>query len=153
MNEGNRIPLRDRQYRKTVDFAGTDSRTKQSFRDGTRVDHILKQYATKGVDPNDIGLFASSVARQPFGVQDMARDYQNQLNLVNRTNAYFAALPSGVRDFFRNEPGNMVNFMADPKNKAKCVELGLFAPPPEGSARKDKPAEAGKAPEGAGKAP
>lgn len=130
--------------RKAIDFSASPSMTKQSFRDGTKVDVILRQYATKGVDPNNVGLFQKSVATTAqFGVADMARDYQAQLNQVVRVKSYFESLPARLRDFFRHDPAQMLEYMADPENREKCIEMGLFEKP-EGSERKP---EAPKAPE------
>lgn len=137
---GKNVKLRDAKARKwSIDFKGEVSMTKQSFRDGTRVDQILKKYATLGVDGNDVGLFQRNMAREPFGL-DIGRDYQAQLNKVIAIKEYFGRLPSRVRDFFQHEPANMLEFMANPKNKERCVEFGLFPAAPEGSARKPEKA-------------
>lgn len=124
--------------------------TKQSFRDGTKVDRILKKYAALGVDPNDVGMFQQSVAGMEFGIADTTYDYQYQLNKINEVKENFARLPSRIREKFRNDPGRMLRFMSDPKNVAECVELGLFrkdpeAPPPVPEKKPDAPAAGGKA--------
>lgn len=127
--------------RKAISFQNAPSMTKQSFRDGTRVDAVLKRYATQGVDANNVGLFQQSVASQKFGIADTTYDYQTQLNKLNAVKEYFARLPSRLRDFFRHDPANMLEYMANPGNIEKCVEMGLFAKP-EGSERKAKAPEA-----------
>lgn len=129
-----------------VDFKGAVPMTKQQFRDGTRVDSILKKYATMGVDVNDIGLFDQHKAKNVYGLSDTALDYQQQLNKVVYVQQYFQSLPSAVRDKFRNDPINMLAFMADPKNKAQCEEMGLFEKPAAKPAEPaEKPAEKPKA--------
>lgn len=115
-----------RSGQQAIDFRNAPSATKQSFRDGATVDSILKKYATFGVSPNDVGLFQQQTAQMHFGVADMQRDYQSQLNGVLKIKAYFAALPSRLRDFFKHDPQNMLDFMANPKNREKCEEFGLF---------------------------
>lgn len=134
--------------RKAISFHAAPSMTKQSFRDSTKVDRILKQYATKGVDANNVGLFQNNVATSAkFGVADMARDYQMQLNRVVAVKTYFESLPSRLRDFFRHEPSNMLEYMADPKNKDKCIEMGLFPTEvKEGEARKPEAANTANTP-------
>lgn len=124
-----------RKHAKTFD--GTDGRPEKEYtsqanqadRDGTRVDSILKKYATRGVDSRDIGLFQQHTAQMTFGVQDMEKDYQTQLNKINQVQDYFKNLPSRIREKFGNSPANMLKFMADPKNLETCQDLGLFAKP------------------------
>lgn len=110
-----------------LSFKGVEPMTKQQFRDGTKVDQILKKYATLGVDPNNVGLFQRNVAQMAYGTADLVQDYQVQLNRINMVKAYFASLPSGIRDKFANDPKRMLDFMADPKNLEACAEMGLFA--------------------------
>lgn len=121
----------------SMSFKDTTSLTKQSFKKGTGIDQILKQYQTLGV--NDLGLrLHSSVNSMAFGNFDSARDYQTKLNTVIRVNEYFKRLPSGIRDQFQNQPGRMIDFMSDPKNHKACQDLGLFP--------KDEPKETPPAP-------
>lgn len=116
-------------------FENAPSKTQQHYRDGTKVDQVLKRYASLGVNPNDVGLFRSTLAGKVYGVADTTYDYQYQLNKLNEVKAYFDSLPSGIRDRFRNDPALMLRFMADPRNLEECVKLGLFAGE-EGNARK-----------------
>lgn len=120
-------------------FVEHPSKTQQHFKDGTRIDSVLKRYAALGVNPNDVGLFRSTLAGKVYGVADTTYDYQYQLNKLNEVKSYFDSLPSGIRDRFRNDPAQMLRFMADPRNIEECVKMGLFASP-EGSNRK-KPGE------------
>lgn len=116
-------------------FEGAQSMTKQSFRDGTRVDSVLKRYAAIGVDANDVGLFRQHMAGAVYGVADTTYDYQYQLNKINEVKRYFESLPATIRDKFRNDPAQMLRFMADPKNIEECQKMGLFTKA-EGSSRK-----------------
>lgn len=114
-----------------LDFSGTESRTKQSFRDGTKVDQILKQYATRGVNPNDVGLFQSHViGNMNFGVQPDT-DYQQQLNRVIEMKQKFLRLPATVRDKFLNDPARMISWLANPKNIPDAIKLGLLSDDPK----------------------
>ena len=40
----------------------------------------------------------------------------------------FGALPANVRREFDNDPGKMLEFIQDPDNYERGVELGLFTP-------------------------
>lgn len=112
------------------------SRVEPQHQDGTRIDSILKKYATKGVDANNIAFFQGDVAKLPFGIQPDT-DYQTQLNRVTQIKNYFDCLPSGLREKFNNSPANMLAYMANPKNLESCRKMGLLPTPQpaEGSAR------------------
>lgn len=132
-----------------LDFTGTVSKTKQAFKHGTQVDNILKRYATMGVDANDVGLFQRHVAQSNYGIADTTLDYQAQLNRVIKVQEYFRRLPSSTREKFRNDPANMIAFIADPKNKTEAIKLGLVADPTTNKDEKkdDKKPEPAKTPE------
>lgn len=112
--------------RVTLDCTGSPSPVKQSFKAGTAVDAILKKYATQGVNPNDVGLFSANVSHHgEFGVQPTL-DYHEMLGEVLRAEKWFSTLPSGLRDRFGHDVGQILAFMANPANKAECVKLKLF---------------------------
>lgn len=136
-----------------ISFEGVPSMTKQSFRDGTKVDRILKKYAAQGISPDNVGLFQRSVANMEFGVADTTYDYQTQLNKINEVKEYFAALPSRIREKFRNDPARMLRFMSDPANMDECVKLGLFRGPEKEKKADPAPAAPPAAPPGAASAP
>lgn len=116
-----------------ISFKQTVSLTKQAFRDGTRIDAVLKRYATVGVDAGRAPhLFQQSMAAAPFGV-DQGRDYQAQLNAIVSVQQYFEALPSRVRARFENRPAHLVAFLADEANRKEAEELGLVEKPVEAS--------------------
>lgn len=123
------LPLGARKHAKS--FKGTVSRTKQSFRDGTRIDVILKRYATLGVDATLApALFEQGLARATFGV-DLGKDYQQQLTAVTRVQQYFESLPSALRARFENSPAKFAQFVTDPANLEEGRKLGIFDPAPE----------------------
>lgn len=137
--------LRELAKRKSsMSFQNVPSKTEQHYRDGTRVDSILKKYATLGVDSNNIGLFRAGSAKMPYGQETpLTFDYQGQLNAVVKVNAYFDSLPSRMRDMFHHNPAEMLAFMANPKNAEECKKLGLFETTP-GSGRKPEETPAPK---------
>lgn len=111
-----------------LSFKGVQGVAKQAHRDGTRVDKILKRYATLGVDEHNLGAFLSSTAKLPFGISPTV-DYQQALNAVIKVESYFASLPSRIRDRFGHNPERMIEFMNDPANLEECQKMGLVAKP------------------------
>jgi len=120
-------PPRNRSTK--IDFAGTRSATEQQHRDATRVDSVLKKYATTGVETRNIQVFQQHQARMTFGLSDTNLDYQRQLNMVISVREYFEGLPSMIRAGFNNDPAQMIEFMADPKNREECYKLNLLDNP------------------------
>lgn len=123
------LPLGARKHAKS--FKGTISRTKQAFRDGTRIDVVLKRFSTLGVDATLApSIFQQGLARATFGV-DLGKDYQQQLTAVVRVQQYFESLPSALRARFDNSPAQFAQFVTDPANLEEGRKLGIFDPAPE----------------------
>lgn len=103
---------------------GKLSRTKQSFRDECDINNILKKYLKTGILP--------VVTRvQQYGDFSEVSDYQGALHTVMSAQEAFMDLPSKVRERFMNDPGQFLEFMADPKNGKEAVELGLAVAVPD----------------------
>lgn len=118
-----------KRKRLAVSFKEVQSRTKQMFRDGTRIDNVLKKYATAGVDSAMAPwLFAQGMATAPFGV-DQGKDYHAQLSAVTAVRQYFESLPSRLRLRFGNDPGQFVAFVSDSRNREEAEKLGLVKAP------------------------
>jgi len=112
----------------SISFTGAASKTAGYLGKDTKVDSILKKYATQGVDIRNVGVFMQSVASAPFGRGETVYDYQTMLNEVRRTEEYFRRLPVRIRERFGNSAVNMVRFIADPANLKDSQALGLIAP-------------------------
>lgn len=61
---------------------------------------------------------------------DAVTDYHTALNLVRQADAEFLSLPAPLRAEFDNDPGRLVAFLEDEKNRPRAVELGLVKAPP-----------------------
>lgn len=62
-------------------------------------------------------------------------DYKEALDKVTRAQQDFDELPSKLRDRFRNDPKELIQFLSDSKNREEAEQLGLIHPkqPPEAS--------------------
>lgn len=56
---------------------------------------------------------------------------QESLIKVQEANDLFMQFPANVREKFDNDPVNFVEFMSDPKNTKKAIDLGLATALPE----------------------
>ena len=95
------------------------SKTHQSERDNADIKNILK----KGIMPPDPN-------QMTFGDFSNGRDFQQTQDAIAQVKSEFDELPSEVRYRFRNDPGLMLDFLADPNNHEDAVEMGL-RPKPE----------------------
>lgn len=107
------------------------SLTKQSpFTDQANIKNILAKYAKTGIlgDPT----------RKPiYGDFSNPETYEEALNLVANVKSGFENQPVDIRQRFKNDPGEMLSFLADEKNNEEAYKLGLKqrpAPSPDGSA-------------------
>lgn len=104
------------------------SRTKQQFREECDINTLMKKYEKTGL--------MTHVNRHEGRYEDVAGavDYQEAANIVMAAQSTFMSLPATVRKHFDNDPGAFMEFVTNPDNKDKMVELGLMnapAPAPE----------------------
>lgn len=98
------------------------SQTKQEFKDETDINKIMARYQRTGA----IDHYAKWA---PTYGEFSACDLQEAENLVIRARQMFADLPSSIRNLTES-PEGFLNFVQDPANAPKLVELGLVAAPP-----------------------
>lgn len=114
---------------------GTTAVTKQSHKDECDIHNILSQYRRTGI-------ITHIQTKQPlFTDLPSNLDYQTGLNtLISAQNA-FAALPSSVREHFRNSPERFLAAFSDPAQADTLRQLGLLKPhaaPPAQSAQAEQ---------------
>lgn len=95
------------------------SMAKQSFKEEADINNIVNQYLKTGVLPEG--------QRQPlFGDFSTGNDFQEAMLAIQEAQEDFAALPSAIRERFKNNPAEILAFMSDPENEAEARELGLI---------------------------
>lgn len=108
-------------------FVPTDpsvgGRTRQSEKDACDINVVVNQFL-RGVIPAHV---VNRVADYGFVP---AMTFQDCMNQVREAKETFAGLPAETRDFFGNDPGRFVNYVARPENLAELVKLGLVVPKP-----------------------
>jgi len=115
------------------------SRTKQAHRDECDVNKIIARYRKTGVIEH-LNNNPQNYDYAP-GV-----DFQEALELVQQGEDQFNSLPASIRTQFDNDPASFVDFVSNPDNMDKMIEMGLAYgepskeaetaenPPPEGDA-------------------
>lgn len=120
-----------RGKRVQVDFSDKEnpryrSRTHSSFGKDADINTIVSRYKKTGyfVDPNSVN--PHRVGR--FDDYSDIPDYTELCNRMLRAEADFMRLPATTRALFGNKVSQAVEFVADPSNLEKSVELGLLPP-------------------------
>ncbi len=105
-------------------------RTKQSFKDETDINMILKRYNKTGV--------LTHVSQRPGSFLDLASmpDYRTALHNVHEAEALFNSLDAKVRAEFGNDAAAFLDFAVEPDNAPELVKLGLLPDPDPNPVRK-----------------
>lgn len=106
------------------DFA--PSKTQQQFADEVDINTIVRRFGVTGQVPAPVNLPT---------YEDFSHvvDFQTAMQLVRQSAEEFATLPATVRDRFNNDPGQLLEFLGDVRNRDEAVRLGLIespSPPP-----------------------
>lgn len=101
-----------------------ESRAQQSFKDECDINEIVRRFGLTGELPGDFKMPQS-------GDFTFVTDYKSALDMVRAADEEFRRLPAEVRDRFMNDPGRLIEFVEDEKNRVEAEKLGLLkAPPP-----------------------
>lgn len=107
-----------------------DSLTKQSDKEDADMNVILERFARSGSDISALGGNLNS--RPQYGDFTQITDYHSSLLTVVRGQQMFAELPAQLRARFNNSPEDLLDFLADPVNRAEAEKLGLVNSLPSG---------------------
>lgn len=103
---------------------GSEVRTKQSHKSECDIHNILRQFQRTGI------LQHVNQARPSFEDLPDPVDFQQSLAILEQAEQAFAALPSKVRDHFRNSPQEFLAAFLDPAQADYLREVGLRHPLP-----------------------
>lgn len=104
-------------------FVGGRSMTRQEFAPDCDINRIIARVG--------LGTLAPLHSPEPVytDLDAVPQDYEAAFAMIEDARSRFLALPSKVREFFRNDPGAMLSFLGDKSNREKAIELGLIVPP------------------------
>jgi len=97
-------------------------RTKQSFKDQVNI-NIIYEKAKRG------GLVPQSGRTPMYMDVSEVGDYQQSIHVVMQAEKAFMQLPAKVRERMANDPGRLVDYLADPDNEAEAIKYGLINKP------------------------
>ena len=105
-----------------IDFGKEKSLTRQADAEECNIEVVLQRCAAS----NEM-LFPKV---QPMYVDFTGvEDFVTQQNRRAKFIAAFEMQPAKFREKFSNDPAVLVEFMADPKNRKECFDLGIFVAP------------------------
>jgi len=104
---------------------GTEMITKQSMAAECDINNILKQYSKTGIMEH-INTANAQWLDLPSQIE-----YQRSLNTMIAAEDAFAQLPAAVRDYYLNDPENLLAALDNPQQADKLREFGILKPLPE----------------------
>lgn len=103
-----------------------ESKTQQQFKEEVDINTIVERFGLTGELPQTNRMPVS-------GDFTSITDFHTALTAVRQAQEGFMEFPAQIRSKFRNDPGEMLRFLADPENRAEAEKLGLVkkkTPPP-----------------------
>jgi len=100
------------------------SRVEQSHRSIVNINSIVARYKKTGYlpDPN---------VKPTYGDFTQFTDFHDCKNRIQKAHADFLNLSSEIRKRFKNDPGLLIEFLNDPRNRSEAIELGLIVNVPD----------------------
>ena len=134
--------MRKLKHRRVRFATEGESLTHQSERTRADINNLVRQ-GIELPDPNQM----------VFRDFSDGADFETVQNAIVEVERNFESLPSDIRDRFRNNPAQLIDFVNNPENAVEAAEMGLIDPPgpPEAPAQevvvKDPPEPPKEAPE------
>lgn len=114
-------------------FDGKDGKTKQEFKEECQIQNIINKY-------HKTGMITHLAKHQgDYGDFSNITSYQDAVMAVIEAEETFNELPANIRNKFKNNPAELLDFLADDKNYDEAIKLGLIA---EQKVEQTKPAGA-----------
>lgn len=97
------------------------TRAKQQFKEQSDINYILRNYEKTGILSN------VNIKEPQYGFVP-SFDFREALETIGNAHNSFMQLPADLRREFENDPAKFVDFVSDPNNSDRLVELGLSSP-------------------------
>lgn len=114
------------QLRKRVQisFKNEPKLTLQSAKDECDINIIIKRLAAGNQLPPKL------TPDQYVDFTQLPSDYHQSMEIIVKADEQFQQLPATLRERFRNNPENFLNFVSNEKNQEELVSLGLATKTP-----------------------
>lgn len=101
-----------------IAFDPEEGKTQQHFAEEVDINTIVERFGLTGKMPDFIDLPTTSDFVD-------AMDFHSAMNEVKRAEAAFLTIPPDVRRRFDHDPGKLLAFLEDDRNREEAVKLGL----------------------------
>lgn len=119
---GKPIPRR----RVALDFSDEEMLTEQSHRDSADINKIIKKHGM------DMIAKTAVLKSAEYRFDDIeGNDFQEAMMKVAKAQQTFESMPHEIRAEFQNNPGAFMDFVQNPDNKDRMIELGLATAQPK----------------------
>jgi len=108
--------------RPTVDCG--PGKTKSNMKDASDINLIMARY-------KKTGLINFVDTRQAEYMDSNPINFHDAMNMIAESNSMFADMPAYLRKQFNNDPGKFLEFVHDPENTEKMIEMGLAQRSPQ----------------------
>lgn len=106
-------------------FNDEPSKTQQQFKEESDINTLVRRFGLTGTMPDDFRMPISG------DFTDAVTDYHTAQQILVETREEFMRIPAELRERFQNDPQVLMDYLADPKNNAESIELGLRNAPPK----------------------
>lgn len=107
-----------------IAFDPDEGVTQQGFKEECDINVIVERFGLTGQLPENLRM---PVSGDFTGVTD----FQSAMNIVRQAEEEFLRVPAHIRERFSHDPGKLMAFLEDDKNRDEAVKLGLVNPPVE----------------------
>jgi hypothetical protein len=95
-----------------------NSIVEQSHKDEVNINNIVKKHGME--------LIGKVAALQKFEFDDVTgNDFQESMNAIIKARDTFESVPSSIRKQFDNDAAKFMDFVYNPDNQDKLIEMGL----------------------------
>lgn len=98
--------------------------TQQSFKEECDINVIVERFGLTGQLPENLRM---PVSGDFTGITD----FQTAMQVVREAQEEFMRVPADIRERFNHDPGKLIAFLGDDKNREEALKLGLIDPPVE----------------------
>lgn len=96
-----------------------ESKTKQSFKEETDINTIVRNFGLTGELPN------RNMRPPQYGDYSEVVDFKTAMDAVAAADQAFMQLPAQMRKRFGNDPQELLEFLENDENRAEAEKLGL----------------------------
>jgi phage internal scaffolding protein len=103
----------------SISFANETSLTEQSHKAACDIHNIMRQSQKTGM--------INHLAQHEGQYMDLANrpTFQEANNIIAKAKSTFETVPAKIREQFHNDPGEFLEFIQTPENRAQMLEMGF----------------------------